>query len=124
MTKIHLSKVSTDFYFRYGRYRRLAYTAQSPNSGGNIGRTTDRGTDPMLASTSTHATSSTYIPTRASATASLARAGAKSSSPLVSLGIWHRIVDDSDSKPANFDHRFWSDSKSNDHFESTIAISI
>ena len=26
------------------------------------------------------------------------------------LGVWHRIVDDSDSKPAKYNHWFWSDS--------------
>ena len=40
------------------------------------------------------------------------------------LGVRHWNVDDSDSKPADFDHRFWSDSKSNNEFESTITISI
>ena len=34
------------------------------------------------------------------------------------------IVDDSDSKPADFDRLFWSDFKSNDDFEPMIAISI
>ena len=45
-------------------------------------------------------------------------------SKLMQLGVTNRIVGNSDSKPANFDRWFWSDSKSNHGFESTIAISI
>ena len=40
------------------------------------------------------------------------------------LGLTNRIVDDSDSKPVDIDHWFRSDSKSNDGFESAIAILI
>ena len=43
---------------------------------------------------------------------------------LMRLGVTNQIVDDSDSKPVNFDRRFRSDSKSNDKFELTIAIWI
>ena len=45
-------------------------------------------------------------------------------SKLMRLGLTNWIVNDSDSKPIYFDHRFWSDLDSNDLFESTIAISI
>ena len=38
------------------------------------------------------------------------------------LEVTNPIADDSDSKPDNFEHQFQSDSKSNDKFESTIAI--
>ena len=40
------------------------------------------------------------------------------------LGLTNQIVDDSDSKPANFDRRFRSDSKYNDESELAIAILI
>ena len=43
---------------------------------------------------------------------------------LMGFGDRNQIVDNSDSKPANFDRRFWSDSKSNNESESTIAILI
>ena len=43
---------------------------------------------------------------------------------LMRLGLTNRIVNNLDSKPANFDRRFWSDSKSNDESELAIAISI
>ena len=43
---------------------------------------------------------------------------------LMQLGIVNQIVDDSDFKLANFDHRIWSDSDFNDQIKSTIAISI
>ena len=46
------------------------------------------------------------------------------STKLMRLGLTNWIIDDSDFKPVNFDRRFQSDSKSNDEFESTIAISI
>ena len=41
---------------------------------------------------------------------------------LMPLEVTNRIVDDFDSKPTDFDRRFWSISKSNDEFELTIAI--
>ena len=43
---------------------------------------------------------------------------------LMRLEVTNLIVDDLDFKPVNFDSPFGSDSKSNDGFESTIAISI
>ena len=43
---------------------------------------------------------------------------------LMRLGVTNQMVDDSDSKPVNFNRWFWSDSKSNDGFESSIAILI
>ena len=41
---------------------------------------------------------------------------------LMGLEVTNQIVNNSDSKLADFDRRFGSDSKSNDEFESTIAI--
>ena len=43
---------------------------------------------------------------------------------LMQLEIKNQIVDDSDFKPAHFDHQFWSDSKSNNESELMIAILI
>ena len=43
---------------------------------------------------------------------------------LMQFGLMNWIDDDSDSKPVDFDRWFWSDSKSNEKSESTIAISI
>ena len=40
------------------------------------------------------------------------------------LGVMNRIIDDSDSKLADFDRRFQSDLDFNDKIESTIGISI
>ena len=40
------------------------------------------------------------------------------------LEVTNQIIEDLDSKQANFDRRFWSNSKSNDEFESTIMITI
>ena len=45
-------------------------------------------------------------------------------SKLMQSGLTNRIVDDSYSKPADFDQQFWSNSKSNDKSESAIAIAI
>ena len=43
---------------------------------------------------------------------------------LMWLGLTNRMVDDSDSKPADFDRRFRSDSRSNDVFEIQRRIQI
>ena len=40
------------------------------------------------------------------------------------LEVKNQIVDDSDSKPTDFDCRFQSNSKSNDKFELTIVVLI
>ena len=45
-------------------------------------------------------------------------------SKLMRLGLTNRIGNDSDSKPANFDHGFRSDSKSKEESELAIAILI
>ncbi len=69
---LHPIKCFDFHHLRYGRYRRFAYTSQSPSSG--VSMTIDRGTDPMLASTSS--TTTTTNPTlRPPVASSLGRAG-------------------------------------------------
>ena len=43
---------------------------------------------------------------------------------LMRLGVPNRIIDDSDSKPANLDCRFWSNSDFKGDFELTIMIPV
>ena len=43
---------------------------------------------------------------------------------LMQLSLQNRIVDNSDFKPFEFDHRFWSDSDTSNEIVSLIAILI